>query len=91
MAVADRKFASVEMWPVRCCGDGIGPFHQVGGAFESNTTEYVSSAAGGPRFRDQGATLEPGFVRAEVIKDFVNDLGGYVNSDSIVLAGSGEL
>jgi hypothetical protein len=76
MAIADREFSSVEVWTVWRGGDGIGPLHEVRGACEDNAAEDMSSAAGGPELRDQGAASEGGFVGVEVIKDFVNDLGG---------------
>lgn len=77
------------MWAVRCCGDGIGPFEEVSGACENNATEHVPSTAGSPEFGNQGATSERRFVGAKIIKDFINDLGGYVNGTSIALAEAG--
>ena len=91
MAVVNREFSSVEVRAVGCCGDGIGPLDEVGGGSEGNATKDVSSAAGGPRFRDQGATSKAGFVRVEVVEDFVDDFGGHVNNVSIALAGRGKL
>ena len=92
VSVADREFSSVRVGAVRCCGDRIGPFHKLQGVFESHTAEYVLSATRGPRFRDQGAAPETGFVGAEIIEDFVNDLDGYVNHVSATsLAGHKEV
>lgn len=91
IAVVDREFSNIEVWAIRCCGDGLGPFQEIQRAFESDTSEDVLSASGGPRFRDQCATSERGLVGAEVIKDFVDDLDGYVRHVSVTLAGSGEL
>lgn len=91
MTVADDKFSSVEVWAIWCCGDGFGPVHKVRNVPEINMTECVSSAAGGPGFRDQCAASETGPVGAEVIEDLVDDLGGYVNSVSIALVRNEEL
>ena len=91
MAVVNCEFPSVEVRAVGCCGDGIGPPDEVGGGSEGNTTKDVSSAAGDPRFRDQGATSKAGFVRVEVIEDFVDDFGGYVDNVSVTLAARGKL
>ena len=90
VTIGESKFSSIEMWAVWCCGDGFGPLHELRNESELNVTEYVSPAAGSPRFRDQCAVSETGFVGAEVIEDFVNDLDGYVDRVSIALAG-GEL
>ena len=92
MSVADREFSSVQVRAVRCCGYKIGPFHELEWVFESHTAEYVLSATRGPRFSDQGAALETGFVGVEIIEDFISDLDGYVKYvSSTALAGSEEL
>ena len=49
------------------------------------------SAAGCPGFGDQSATSERGFIGVEIIKDFVDDLDGYVDGVSVVLEESGDL
>lgn len=59
--------------------------------FKCYTAEEVPSATGCPRFRDQSTTSETGFVGAEVIKDFVDDLDGYVNGISVALEKSRDL
>ena len=85
IAAIDLKLSSVEVWAIWCCRDGIGPFLKVRGALKAHMSEYVPSAAGYPGFRDQGATSETRFVGVEIIKDFVNDIDGYVNSVSTAL------
>lgn len=90
VTVADRKFSSVEVWTIWCCGDEFGPLDEIQNGSEMNATEEVSSAIGSPIFGDQGAVSETGYVGTEVIEDFVNDFGGYVDSVSVALAESGE-
>ena len=75
----------MEVRAVGRCGDAPRPGHKIEGAAKIHTTEEVSSAAIRPRFRDQSATSETGFVGAEVVKNLVDDLNGYVNCGPIVL------
>ena len=79
------------MRAIGCCRDGFGPFHEVRGVIQVHATEEVLSAAGCPGFRDQGATSETWFAGVEIIKDFVNDIDGYVNGVSTGLEESGGL
>ena len=76
IVIGERKFSSVGVRPIRCCGDGLRPFHEIQGSFKIQTTKDVLSAAWCPRFGDQSATSEGGFIVEEIIKDFVDDLDG---------------
>ena len=46
IAAVDRKFSGTGVRYIRCCGDGLGPFQEIQGTPESNTTEDVFSVVG---------------------------------------------
>jgi hypothetical protein len=51
--------------------------------------EDMSPATYGPRFADQGATLETGFVVTEIIENLFNNLDGYMRYISVALPRKG--
>ena len=81
----DCELSSVKVRAIRRQGDGPTPTGKIGDGAKTYTTEDVSLATGGPGFTDQGAIYKGWSIGAKIMKDLVDDLGGYVNCGSINL------
>ena len=82
VVITDLEASSVEMRAVLRCGNRFTP--RVEGT-KVHIAEDMSPAADGPIFRGQGAIQETAPIW-EMVNDFVNDFGGYVDCVFVVLA-----